>query len=262
MQRSKGLFWVTGASSGIGRAVALELARRGWTVVASARRTERLAALAAESPNIVPLPLDITDRVAVAAAIESIEREHGPIAAALLNAGGWRKDARGTVDAEAFAETYRLNVEGTVNCLAPLLPLLEARQAGRVAVVASVAGYRGLPGGAYAYTSSKAALISLAESLRIDLAPRGITVQVVNPGFVRSELTAQNAHPMPFLLETDAAARRIADGLETTQFEIAFPRRTVWPMKLLGLLPASLYLPLVRRFAPRAALQDLLQDRV
>lgn len=261
MRQIKGLFWITGASSGIGRAVALELAQRGWRVVASARRTGLLAALAAEHPNIIALPLDVTDRAAVSAAVARIEGDHGPITGAFLNAGGWNKSQRGTVDAQAFAATYDLNVMGVVNALDPLLPLFEARGAGQVAIVASVAGYRGLPN-AYAYTSSKAALINLAESLRIDLGPRGIKVQLVNPGFVKSELTAQNDHPMPFLLETAEAARRIADGLAGTGFEIAFPRRTVWPMKLLGLLPAALYLPLVRRFSPRAALQDLLQDRV
>ena len=149
------------------------------------------------------------------------------------------------MDAASFAATYALNVLGVVNCAAPLLPLMTARRAGRIAIVASVAGYRGLPG-AYAYTSSKAALINLAESLRIDYAPRGVTIQVVNPGFVKSELTAQNQHPMPFLMDATRAAVRIADGLAGDAFEIAFPRRTVWPLKLLGLLPAWAYVPLAR----------------
>ena len=122
-----------------------------------------------------------------------------------------------------------------------------------MALVASVAGYRGLPE-AYAYASSKAALIHLAESLRIDLGLRGVKVQLINPGFVATELTAQNAHPMPFIMEAAKAARIIVDGLESDAFEIAFPRRTYWPMKLIGLLPSRLYVWLVRRVLARAPL--------
>ena len=237
---SKGIFWVTGASSGIGRLAALELARRGWQVIASARRLELLESLAASHPLITALPLDVTYAAAVAAAVAQIETEHGPISGALLNAGGWNKDNRGAIDADAFAATYALNVMGVVNAIDPLLPLLQAR-GGQIAIVGSVAGYRGLPGGAYAYTSSKAAVIHLAQSLRIDYAQSRLKIQLINPGFVKTELTASNKHPMPFLLEAEEAACRLVDGLESDAFEIVFPRRMAWGLKLMGLLPFRLY---------------------
>lgn len=244
--QKSGLVWITGASTGIGRATALELARRGRTVVASARSHEHLESLVAESnrlgtPGLIfAMPLDVTDSAAVKVAVAQIEADHGPIASLFLNAGGWNKSKAGELTLDDFQATYDLNVFGVVRVLEQMLPRLKQRRSGHIAITASVAGYGGLPE-AYGYCSSKAALINLAESLAIDLVGEGIKVQVVNPGFVRTPLTAQNKFPMPFLMEPEEAARRIADGFASNRFEITFPWQLVLPMKLARLFPSKLW---------------------
>lgn len=248
-----GCAWVTGASSGIGRALALRLAREGWTVIATARRADALTDLAAEPESvgrIRPMPGDVTDAAAMAALVAEAEAAHGPIALAVLNAGTYAPDGIDGFDVEAFRKVGDINVQGAANCLAPLLPGWRARRLGHLALVASVAGYRGLPR-ALAYSSSKAALIALAESLRFDFVPAGLKVQLINPGFVRTPLTDKNDFPMPFLMELDAAVDRIVSGLASDRFEIAFPRRLAWPLKLLRCLPNRLYFALVSRSTGR-----------
>ena len=242
-----GIAWVTGSSSGIGRDVALELVRRGWRVAATARRIEELAALAAEAPagSILPFVGDVTDRDGVAALVKRIEAEDGPIALAFLNVGTHFPGAKPLIG-DAFRKTLQVNLDGAVNSLEPIVPLMQARRVGQIAVVASVAGYGGLPGAA-AYCSSKAALISMCEALKFDLDQDNVLMQVVCPGFVKTPLTDKNDFPMPFLMSSEEAARRICDGLASERFEIAFPRRMVWSLKLLNLLPYALYFPLIAR---------------
>ncbi len=236
--------WITGASTGIGREMALQLAARGVTVAASARSADKLLALAV---NVRPYPLDVTDRTAVLATVRSIERDLGPIDLAVLAAGTYTP-----VDVEKFAppvfETaMTTNYLGVVNALAGLLPAMLSRRAGHVAWIASVAGYVGLPKAA-AYGPSKAALINLAESLKPDLDMRGITVSVINPGFVETPLTAQNDFSMPFLMQAPEVARLAIEGLLRRRFEIAFPWRFVLIMKLARLLPYAFFFPLIRSF--------------
>lgn len=245
-----GVAWVTGASSGIGRAVTLELARRGYTVAATARRHDELAALAAKAEplagRIVAHEADVTDAAAMAGVVRAIEQAHGPIALAFLNAGIAPYTRAADLDVTAFAKAHAVNVMGVVNGMAPLFAVMAERGRGQVAVTASVAGYGGLPKAA-AYGASKAAAIHLCEALKFDCDLLGINLQVVNPGFVKTPLTAKNDFPMPSAIGEDEAARRICDGFETAGFEIAFPRRLAWTLKLLNLLPYRLYFPLVAR---------------
>ena len=240
--------WVTGASSGIGRGVALELARRGWRVAATARRAGELEALAREAQglkgSIAAYPGDVTDAAAMEAVCAEIGQAHGPVALAFLNVGTYVPDRPGAFGGAGFRQTIEVNVFGTLHCLSPLLARMRARGKGQIAVNASVAGYGGLPRAA-AYGASKAALINMAESLKIELANDGVTLQVVNPGFVRTPLTDENTFPMPFLVELDDAARRICDGFERGGFEITFPRRLSWILKALNLLPYPAYFWLV-----------------
>lgn len=239
--------WITGASMGIGEALARRLARDGAEVVASARSAERLEALAAEDADgIVAWPLDITDHAAVREAVARIEAERGPIDVAVLNAGTHRPVAAADFTAAGLRDLMEINVMGTAACLEALLPRMIARGRGRIAVVASVAGYRGLPTSAY-YGATKAALINLTESLKFDLDRVGVTIQLIDPGFVKTPLTDRNEFPMPFLIGADVAADRIATGLRSGRFEIAFPRAFVAILKLLRLLPYRLYFPLVGR---------------
>ena len=250
-----GTVWITGASSGIGETVTLKLARRGWTVLATARRGDALDALAARADGsaggrIVPMPGDVTDADAMACLVDAAYAAHGPIALALLNAGTFAADGIDPFDLANFRRTVDINLTGTANCVAPLLPRWIERRRGHLAVVSSVAGYSGLPT-AIAYGATKAALISFCESMKFDFDRAGLKLQVINPGFVRTPLTDRNPFPMPFLMEVDAAAERIVRGLDRRAFEITFPRRFACALKLLRLLPYSLYFPLVHRATGR-----------
>jgi len=248
-----GVAWVTGASAGIGRGVAVELARRGYEVHATARRVAELQSLADETRSlkgrVTPSPGDVTDREAIARLVADIEGDR-PIALAFLNAGGNFPDAPADFGGDGFARTFALNVQGVANTLNPVLTSMRARNSGQIAITGSLAGYGGLPG-AGAYPPSKAAVISLAVGARFAAAPHNVTVQIVNPGYVRTPLTADNTFPMPFLMECEEACRRICEGFERGGFEICFPRRLAWLLKAAGLLPYAAYFSLLGRGGPR-----------
>ena len=242
--------WVTGASTGIGRELALLLAARGVRVAVSARGADKLDELASLSPNIMAVAVDVTDVAAVRQAHDRIRVELGPIDLAVLNAGVW--DPMGADDYGALraAKSMSVNYFGIANALEPLLADMIARRAGHVALVASVAGYRGLPKAA-AYAPSKAAVISLAEVLRLDLARHDVEVSLINPGFVETPMTSVNAFPMPFKITAPDAAQRILRGLERGKFEIVFPWQLAALLKLLRVLPYPMYFSLARRLIPK-----------
>jgi NAD(P)-dependent dehydrogenase (short-subunit alcohol dehydrogenase family) len=250
----QGVAWITGASSGIGRGLALRLAGEGWQVAVSARRREELDKMAEEAAAlagaILPVPVDVTDGAAVRAAIERIEGEMGPIALAVLNAGTHQPISAWDFEAGAVQKLLDLNVMGQVHALEALLPRLRDRGQGRVAVVASVAGYRGLPTAA-GYGASKAAAIAMCEALRPELAGTGVTLQVVNPGFVRTPLTDKNAFDMPMIMELDDAVAAFRKGLDSDKFEIVFPWRFAMIMKLLRILPYRLFFKVTGRMVPK-----------
>ncbi len=245
---SQQIVWITGASQGIGRALALRLAQAGAKVAASARSAEDLAALTAAGPAgaIHPYPLDVTDGVAVQNVLTRIEAELGPLDLAILNAGTHQPVDAANFQAAGFAKLVTVNLLGTANCLEPVLQRMLTRGRGHIALVASVAGYRGLPTSAY-YGATKAALINLAEALKFDLDKAGIKLQLINPGFVKTPLTDRNPFPMPFMISAEEAARRIAAGLQGSAFEITFPKRFTYVLKVLRCLPYRLYFPLVAR---------------
>lgn len=254
MSGTKQTVWITGASSGIGRALALRMAKGGYRVAASARREAELKALAEEAAReggeIIPFPLDTTKPGEVTAGVARIERECGPIAIAALCAGTYEPLRAAELSAARARPVFDLNFMGTVNCLEALTPLMIARGEGRIALVASLAGYFGLPTSAV-YGASKAALINMAEALRPDLATHGVTLQVVNPGFVKTPLTDRNAFPMPFLMEVEDAAEAFYRGLHSSRFEIAFPRRFSLLLRLLQMLPYRASLALTARTVPK-----------
>jgi NAD(P)-dependent dehydrogenase (short-subunit alcohol dehydrogenase family) len=242
-----GIVWITGASSGIGRFVALEFARRGFSVAASARRESALAELVGEAEaggRIHAYPVDIGNHDEVRATVARIEAEHGGISLAFLNAGTYYPAGVIDLDIDQFRSIIDLNIMGTVHCIAAVLPGMFARGRGQLGINASVAGYGGLPR-SLAYSASKAALINLAQSLTFDCAPRGVSVQVINPGFIKTPLTDENDFPMPFLMPVEDAAQRVCDGFARGGFEITFPRRFAYLLKALNLLPYGLYLRLV-----------------
>ncbi len=236
--------WITGASTGIGRQLAAQLAKAGVIVAASARSAEKLKDIA---PGVYAYPVDVTDAGAMRLAFESITRDHGPVDLAVCAAGTYRPLDAANFDIANFTGSMAVNYHGVIHALASLLPAMLARREGHVAWVASVAGFRGLPKAA-AYGPTKAALINLAESLKPELERDGVIVSVINPGFVATPLTAQNEFPMPFLMQPDEAARRIIAGLLRRRFEIAFPRRFVAIIKLGRIMPNALYFWIVRKF--------------
>jgi NAD(P)-dependent dehydrogenase (short-subunit alcohol dehydrogenase family) len=252
---SNRIAWITGGGTGIGRATALRLARDGWQVAISGRREEPLNEVVSTAGElegrILPVPVDVTDRDACVAAAERIEAELGPLHLVILNAGTFTKfNAIKDFDATAFDTHYAVNFFGVINGINAALPLLKQRRSGHIVIISSVSGYRGLPLAA-PYGSSKAALIHLAESLRFDLEPAGIDVTVVNPGFVETPLTEQNRFPMPALTSTNVAADRIVKGIYRRRFEVTFPRRLTYFLKLMRMLPYAVYFPIMRAFTRR-----------
>jgi short-subunit dehydrogenase len=236
--------WITGASSGIGEALAIQYAQNGHTVFASARNNDKLQQLsnaaASFSGSIEACPLDVTDVDSINQALTQILANGKPIDLAILNAGFYEPIEFEQLTLDHFEKTFDVNLMGVVRCMLPVLEHFRQQQAGHLAIVSSVSGYRGLPKAA-AYGSSKAALINMAESLKPECNANGIKITLVNPGFVKSKLTDQNEFTMPFILETDDAATRIIKGLESNSFELSFPKRFTYGLKMLRILPYRLY---------------------
>ena len=240
---SDGLAWITGASTGIGRSLALELAKDGFTLALTARSADKLELLKTEiiaaGGKAIIATGDVTDEKGMAGLVETIEA-NGPIAIAIFNAGNYWENSGKTLEMKVFQETYEINVFGVLNGLIPVVERFKQRGRGHVVIVSSVSGYTGLPK-ASAYASSKAAMINMAECLAFDFVRMNIGIQIVTPGFIDTPLTAKNEFAMPALMPVDKAARRMADGLKTQKFEITFPRRFTWFLKLLKMLPYPLY---------------------
>ena len=247
---SDGIAWITGGSSGIGRALAKELAAAGFTVCVTARDEDPIDALiAAAGPlrgRILAYPCDVTDERRMAATVTEIERKVGPIALAVFNAGAYVPIAGENMSVRKFRRIFDVNVMGVVHGLVPVVRHMRERGRGHVVLVGSVSAYFGWPTTA-AYGASKAALNRMAESLKFDFDKINIRIQVANPGFVDTPLVKYNEFRMPALLPADTAARRLMRGIGHGGFEISFPRRLAWPLKLLGLLPRAWCLWLLTR---------------
>ena len=233
---------ITGASSGIGRALAEHYAAPGLHLALTGRdqtRLEKVAAACRSKGAVVTTEvLDVVDQDAMAKWIETVERAH-PIDLAIANAGISAGTGSGGESDEQARRIFATNLDGVLNTLQPLIPHMIARGKGQLAVVSSLAAFRGFPG-APAYSGSKAAVKVWAEGLRGELLPHGIGVSVICPGFVKSPMTDVNDFPMPGLMQADKAARVIAHGLARNKARIAFPLRLYWAVWLLGALPPGL----------------------
>lgn len=244
---------ITGASSGIGEALAFAYAAPGMTLGLTGRDAARLAAVAercrARGASVESAVVDAADRAAMAAWLMA-QDQRAPVDLIIANAGiSAGTGSSGLESEEQARRIFQVNLDGVLNTVHPLLPAMRARGRGQIALMASLAGFRGMPG-APAYCASKAAVRVYGESLRGDLAGQGIAVNVICPGFVRSRITAANHFPMPFLMDTEPAARIIQRGLAANKARISFP----WPMAaavwLFALLPPALTDPLLS-CAPR-----------
>ncbi len=226
--------WVIGASSGIGAAAAQELERHGCRVAISARRIAELQTVAGDSMTVVAL--DMTDDETVRSAARAVRSALGGLDLVIMVAGYWERMDAKSFDRAAFVRHIDVNVIGMANCIDAVLPAMLEAGSGTIVGVASVAGYRGMPG-AQGYGASKAAQLNLLESLRTGLRGSGVTVQTVAPGFVDTPMTASNRFPMPFMISAPAAARSIVRGIERGRAEIVFPLPMAITMKLARLVP-------------------------
>ncbi len=256
---------ITGASSGLGRGLALHYAREGSVVYALARREAELDALASEAAaasgvggRVVPVPLDATDAEALAGAISRAEAEAaGALDLVIANAGTAATTPARRADWREVKRVLDLNVSAACVTVAAALPAMVARGAGTVAAVASLAAFRGLPGHG-AYCASKAALHTFMESVRVDLAGTGVRAVTIYPGFVKTPMTEKNRFPMPFLQELDDAVRVMARGISRGRPTVVFPPGLAAIAQALRLLPRALYEPVAgaggrRRRRPRPA---------
>lgn len=244
-KRDHGCAWVTGASSGIGAAIALRLARDGWTVAATARSEASLAELTRKAQGVKAIAADVSDRDAVHAAAARIRSEIGPIGLIVANAGIYLPvDAR-ALNAADYRRTFDINLMGAVHLLEAVTSDFVARRQGHIHIVSSATGFGGMPT-ASAYGASKAALINMAECLKIELDRCGVGVTLSTPGFVKTPAQEDNAFPKPFMVSPEFAADRIVGGIYRGGFETTFPRRFTWILKALYALPKPVYLGLVR----------------
>ncbi len=238
--------WIVGGSTGIGKDLALKLARAGVKTAITARSAGPLGETAALHGNLHPFAADAASPESIKAAYAAVVATMGLPDLVVLNAAIW--DPMGGEDYTAARAITSMNVNygGVCNALETVLPDMKQRRGGHIAIVASVAGYRGLTK-ALAYAPTKAALINLAEGLNFELDAWNIAVSVINPGFVDTPMTARNQFPMPFIVTSEVAAQRILDGLVRRKFEIAFPWQLVTTLKIARILPYRIFFPLLRR---------------
>jgi len=251
MTKSFKTIWIVGASAGIGAALARkfhdEPTSDGQNIIISARNSDKLRDLATEMPGITPVSIDVTDLNAVKTALNTIEQQFGLPDLVVLAAGIYSPMKVSGFSAETIRSHIDTNYMGIVNCLEPLLARMRVRKSGEIAVVASVAGYRGLPNAA-AYGPTKAALINLCETLHTELTGTGVLLRVINPGFVKTRLTDKNDFEMPYLLTPEQAANFMyRDLCKSNDFEIAFPPPFVRQLKLTRILPYGLFFKLMRK---------------
>lgn len=242
--------WITGASLGIGRAVALELAERGARLALTARGEDGLQKVREEvearGGEAITLSGDVTDLERMQAIAKQIETELGGIDMLIANAGTHLFSKPEDFDTEEYLKLMDINYGGMLRCIHAVLPGMLKRKSGRIVGVASLAGFRGLPRAA-AYSASKGAQIRFLESIRFHLVEHGLGVTVINPGFVRTPLTDQNDFEMPFLVEPDRAARIICNGIARGKKDITFPFIFGWTIRLMRVIPYPIYEWILKR---------------
>lgn len=235
---------ITGASSGIGRALALELGRRGARVGLTARRASELSEVAEEvsraGGKALALPADVRRAEDMNVVAERVREEWGRVDLLIANAGLTSTTAGTHLDAAEAGDVITVNVIGVVNSVAAVLPDMLRRGEGHLVAISSLASYRGMPKSG-AYSASKAAVSTFFESMRVDLRHSGVAVTVINPGFVRTPLTANRKKKLPFLLEVDDAARRIVKAVERRARTYAFPWQLASLVRVIRHMPGALY---------------------
>jgi short-subunit dehydrogenase len=242
---NKKTIWITGGSTGIGRALAIKFASEGWNVAVSARRTELLNELKKINENIHPYPLDVTDKEKCNKIFNEIKNKFENIDICFFSTGTWNPKKEKEIDVEQMEEVFKINFFGTVNSIKAVEQYFREKKNGIITIVSSIAGYRGLPNST-GYGPSKSALNNLAESLYFDFKRFNVRVCLVSPGFIKTPMTDKNDFKMPFLKTPEFAADQIYDGLINKNiFEIHFPKALTLTLKFLSFLPSKIYFKLV-----------------
>ena len=243
----KKIIWITGASSGIGKALAIKFAEKGWTVAASARRENLLEDLNKFNPNIYSFPLDVTEIENCKLIANKIIEKFGGIDICVFGTGMHDPKSEKRFNLNKIREIMEVNYFGTMNSINSIYEYFSEKKNGQISIISSVAAYRGLPA-AGAYCASKAALTSYAESLNFDMQMKNVKVLLISPGFIKTPMTDQNDFPMPMIKSPEFAANEIFKGLtEKKSFEIHFPKAFTYFLKFLQILPSSIYFKLVSK---------------
>ena len=245
--KDKKVIWITGASSGIGRALAIKFANEGWIVAASARRENLLQELNKINENIYSFPLDVTNIDQCKTVFKNIVEKFKDIEISIFGTGIHDPKSEKEFNLEKIRKIMEVNYFGTMNSINSVYEYFSNKKNGQISIISSVAGYRGLPA-AGAYCASKAALTSFAESLNFDMKMKNVRVSLISPGFIKTPMTDQNDFPMPMIKSPEFAANEIYKGLTVKKtFEIHFPKAFTYFLKFLQILPSSLYFKLVAR---------------
>ena len=244
---SKKTIWITGGSTGIGKALAIKFAAMGWNVAISARRAELLNELSNSYENISGFPLDVTDKEKCKEVFNEIKNKFENIDICFFSTGTWDPKKEKEIDVEQMEDVFKVNFFGTVNCIKAVEQYFRDKRKGIITIVSSISGYRGLPNST-GYGPSKSALNNLAESLYFDFKRYNVRVCLVSPGFIKTPMTDKNDFKMPFLKTPEYAADQIFEGLvNKNTFEIHFPKQLTLVLKFLKILPNWLYLKLLSK---------------
>ena len=242
---NKKTIWITGGSTGIGKALAIKFAKEGWNVAISARRENLLKEVCDEYENIKSFPLDVTDKTKCKEVFQNILNTHQNIDICFFSTGTWDPKREKDIDVEQIENVFKINFFGTLNSIKAVEKYFKDKRSGTITIVSSIAGYRGLPNST-GYGPSKSALNNLAESLYFDFGRSNVRVCLVSPGFIKTPMTDKNDFKMPFLKTKEYAAEKIYDGLvNKNSFEIHFPKSLTMILKILSLLPNKIYFGLI-----------------
>ena len=241
------VIWITGASTGIGKALAIKFSQNGWKVAISARREVLLNEIVSENKNIFAFPFDVTDKEKCNSTFNLIKNKFDNIDLCVFSTGTWDPKKEKEIDVEQIENVMKINFFGTLNCIKSVESYFKTRGYGQISIVSSIAGYRGLPNST-GYGPSKSALNNLAESLYFDFKRHGVRVSLISPGFIKTPMTDKNDFKMPFLKSPEFAAEKIYNGLVNSKsFEIDFPKQLTITLKFLKILPIKLYFKIVER---------------
>ena len=243
----KKTIWITGGSTGIGKALAIKFANEGWNVAISARRENLLEEISNKYENIISFPLDVTKKENCKDVFNQIKNKFENIDICFFSTGTWDPKKEKDIDVEQIENVFKVNFFGTLNSIKAVEEYFKNKKSGTITIVSSIAGYRGLPNST-GYGPSKSALNNLAESLYFDFGRSNVRVCLVSPGFIKTPMTDKNDFSMPFLKTPEYAAEKIYDGLvNKNSFEIHFPKSLTMILKILGFLPNKIYFGLISK---------------